>query len=222
VCLAGVSLLAAHTYAGSSDGSRSNGAAGCGAAQVALPNLDLDGVVRLRATLLPALAELGGRRYEGGTVAPGNLWSDAHPRPLRLSRERGGRWPAGYEIRQYLPGSDNVGADALLFAQASQAQQVFDEASRARCYPAGVAEAARTPPRALNLTWLNPDGFTEEDVLLLRGRTLFRIADVRSRSTAGQRTAGLATVDRLACALPAAECWPRSGPAPARSSMSIA
>jgi hypothetical protein len=39
-------------------------------------------LVKLRATLLAAMARAGGRRYEGGTAPAAAFWTDGSPQPI--------------------------------------------------------------------------------------------------------------------------------------------
>jgi hypothetical protein len=51
-------------------------------------------------------------------------------------------------------------------------------------------------------------GYWQEDLILSRGRLVYRIAEVRARNEAigTQRAAGLQSVELLSCALPDADC----------------
>ena len=183
VCLAvaATGLLASRTRASSAPGEGPAQAnVGCSLGPLPpLAKVDFQQLVDLRAGLLGVMAEVGGRRYVGGTVTPDDMWSDDPPQPLSSLRSSDGRWPGGYEIRQWAPTGDDTAADVLLFTSASQAGMFFDEAASARCHRAAEVMSAPSPPAARNLVWVNPDGPTEEDVFVLRGRRLYRVVDVR-------------------------------------------
>jgi hypothetical protein len=193
--------------------------AGCVPAVPPVVNVRLDQLAELHRSLLPMIETLGGRRYAGGTITPDSMWSDDPPQRLILSRSTEGRWPATYEIRQWAADGDDVAADVFLFAKSGQAHSFFSLASSTNCRHAGMQLSASGPSQARNLVWVNPDGFTEEDVFLIRGSRVYRVADVRPQhpgiqSIAAQR-AGVSIVDTLACAIPEAECH-RTTPLPAR------
>jgi hypothetical protein len=188
-----------------------------------LSSVDLDHLAALRASLLGVMRPIGPRRYAWGTIGPENMWSDNVPQRLAAARTTPGRWSAGYEMRTWAADGDDIAASILLFPQASQARAFFDRATSTACHRAGRAALAPRPPRARNLVWLNPDGPMEEDVFLLRGARVYRVADVRPHSSAGSPAAkqqrGLSVVDRLACSLPGADCpRPLATASPQRSS----
>ncbi|MFZ1156092.1 MAG: hypothetical protein WAN93_14440 [Solirubrobacteraceae bacterium] len=184
--------------------------AGCPPAVAPVVNVRLGQLAQLRASLLPTIVPLGGRRYAAGIVTPDSMWSDDPPQKLILSRSASGGWPAAYEVRQWAGDGDDVAADVFLFAGPAQAHGFFDQASSASCHHAGIQPPTSQPPQARNLVWINPDGFSQADVFLVRGPRVYRIADVRPQhpgvqSIAVQR-AGVSTVDALACAIPGARC----------------
>jgi len=175
---------------------------------------------RFRARLLGPMTRPGTSDYTQGDVPPNAVWSDDPPGIGE--RASNGLWPAGYEIRQWAPDPqwgpsypDDIVGDVFQFPAPSQAQRFVEEAPS--CHREGAAEPAVRPPSARNLTWINPEGLTQEDVFLRRGLLVYRIADVRPQRvseapTRGERDVGTATVDALACALPGANCpAPRAG-----------
>jgi hypothetical protein len=91
-----------------------------------------------------------------------------------------------------------------------QARRFFSEASSSRCRRSASAMAARRPPGARELVWINPDGVTEEDVFLLRARMVYRFVDVRPQHgespSRAEDQVGLTTDAELACTLPDAHC----------------
>ncbi len=180
---------------------------------LALAGADLDELVELRAGLLVVFESSGGRRYAGGIVTPEDMWSDDPPLRLRSSRSADGLWPAGYEMRWWTRDYD-VGADALVFGESRQAHEFFEEAASTSCHRAGVVWPALSPPRARNLSWVNPDDAMQTDVFMLRGRRVYRVVAVRlegaSAETAqAERRIGARLTDTLACALPGAGCTAR-------------
>jgi hypothetical protein len=171
---------------------------------------DLEEVIELRAGLLRVFALSGGRRYAGGIVTPEDMWSDDSPLRLRSTRSANGLWPSGYEMRWWTRDFD-IGADALVFGGARQAREFFGEAASADCHRAGVVWPALSPPRARNLTWVNPDHARQSDVFLLRGRHVYRIAAVRlegapAETAQVERRTSARLIDTLACVLPGAGC----------------
>ncbi len=180
-----------------------------------LRNVPWRQVEDLRASLLPVMAPLARSRYAWGIVSAEDVWTVNSPQSIRSS-EMDGLWPASYEMRswaidpQLAPEQDDIVADVFLFAASGQARRFFAEATGTRCHRDGTERPASQPPQARNLTWVNPDGPTQEDVFLLRGPRVYRIGDVRPRthSSAEQRP-GVSRINALACALPGANC-PRS------------
>jgi hypothetical protein len=175
-------------------------------------------LVKLRASLLPMMAPLARSRYAWGTVRPRDAWSDAPPQSPFSSRQANGLWPGSYEMRSWTSASRlaskqaNVVADVFLFADSGQAGRFFAQASSSRCHRAGKDRPVSRPPQARNLIWVNPDGPTQEDVFMLRGRKVYRVGAVwvqtpsdRPAANAEQQ-ARASKLDALACALPAAHC----------------
>ncbi len=176
----------------------------------ALAGADIEELVELRRGPLAVFESSGGRRYAGGIVTPEDMWSDDSPLRVRSSRLADGLWPAGYEMRWWTRDYD-VGADALLFGEAREAREFFEEAASTYCHRAGVVWPALSPPRARNLTWVNPDDAQQTDVFLLSGRRVYRVAAVRlqgapAETAQAERRTGARLTDTLACALPGAGC----------------
>jgi hypothetical protein len=172
----------------------------------------------LRADAEAALAPANGRGYEWGTVTPSDLWSDDVPERGALEAASAAHWPGSFEVREWAPDpqwgasySDDIVADAFLFATAGQARQFFRDASNASCRNSAVAAAARQPIHARTLSWVNPDGERQEDLFMLSGRLVYRLADVRpqyhrpppSRSEIDE---GLTTVEALGCGMQRTRC----------------
>jgi hypothetical protein len=162
-------------------------------------------LVELRADLIAATPRAG-RRYAGGIFTPADIWSDDEPQRLRSSRLPDGRWPAGYELRWWTPLYDTV-ADVLVFSGSRQARAFFQAAASTRCHRAGVSRTPAFPPQARGLAWVNPDDAQQEDVFLLRGASVYRVAVVRlARTPAVARHVDFEFAAALACGLPAAGC----------------
>ena len=162
------------------------------------------------------------RLYEQGVATPVSAWSDSEP-GKHTSLPAGARDPGGYEIRWWDGGNDDVVADVFVFAGTSQARAFFESASSARCRTASRALAASSPPGGRDLVWRNPDNLAQEDVYLLRGRRVYRVAVVLARagdaSTAESRTTGFSLVNELACTLPDAGCHPQGDRALAQQTL---
>jgi hypothetical protein len=219
-CLAAssVGLLATRTSVfspGGAGGPVAIAANGCRLGGVPrVSTVDRRQLLELRASLLPAMSRVVGRWYEGGTITAENLWTDNSPQKPSIADRHA--WPGGYEIRYWAATGDDVVADVLAFDGPAAARKALNLAASGSCRRSSTELAAPFPPGARNLIWVNPDGVTQEDVLLLRGRLIYRVADVRPRqrasqpSTAGERV-GLSIVNSLACSLPQAGC-PATGP----------
>jgi hypothetical protein len=154
-------------------------------------------------------------------VYPSDVWTDGGPESGAESATTA-RWPGSYEIRQWVGDPqwgasyrDDIVADVFLFSDPAQARRFFGEAASLRCRRSASASPTRRLPEARSLTWINPDDATEEVVYLLRGRTVYRLVDVRPQkqeprpSRAADRI-GFATIEALACALPEARCFSRA------------
>ena len=177
----------------------------------------------LREDLRGVMFGRGRRLYEQGPVASSYAWSDNEP-GKRKSLPPGLSDPGGYELRWWAADNDDVVGDVFVFADTSQARDFFERASSARCRTASATHAAASPPGGRDLVWRNPDGFTQEDVYLLRGRRVYRVAVVlagaSSGSTTASRTTAFSLVNGLACALPTAACHPQSDQALAQQTLS--
>lgn len=220
-CLAAaiVALLASGSdFSSSSSGTARGTGHSCTPVPPPLAQASVGELRRLHASLLEMMEPLSRTRYAYGIAAPEAAWFDESPSNLKSSLLPDGNWPAGFEMRswvvnpQHTPAYEDVGADVFMFAGAAQARSYFIQAISARCHRDGVEGSASRPPLAHTLTWVNPDDAAEEDVFLLRGPLVYRVAVVRPQGrtpSASQRQAGLARAGMLACALPDAGC-PRS------------
>jgi hypothetical protein len=227
-----VYALSARTGVFGATGATAGGGVGVGTSLVAdCPSQTVPSVeIVSRATLRELREDLRGvmfgrqrRLYEQGVATPRSAWSDNEP-GKHTSLPAGARDPGGYEMRWWSAGNDDVVTDVFVFAGTSQARAFFESASNARCRTASTALAASSPPGGRDLVWRNPDGFAQEDVYLLRGRRVYRVAVVLARSgttsTAESRKTGFSFVNELACALPEAACRPQSDRALAQQTLS--
>jgi hypothetical protein len=150
------------------------------------------------------------RAYEQGPVNSGAPWSDMEPG--WNTSPPGALLSGGYELRWWMVTGDDVVADAFVFADPTQAHDFFTRAASAECRQVSTAQDAPFPSGGRNLAWLNPDGFAQEDLFLLRGRRVYRVAVVTVGSagtiTAAARKAAFFLVNTLACALPDSGCDP--------------
>jgi hypothetical protein len=224
VCLglAVIALLTSGTHIFSGSGGSANAAgASCVPKTPPLMSLPLSEIERLRNGLRAVMAPIARSRYAWGTVSVEQPWLDDTPQRLAGSRLADGLWPASYEMRSWAANprlamrGDDIAADAFMFARPDEAQRFFMQASEVGCHRHGGAWSPLQPPRARDLLWINPDDVLEEDVLLLRGRYVYRIAVVGPQSPPTlpprpETRAAVATADALACALPDADCRPES------------
>ena len=173
----------------------------------ALASVSLTRLLALRARLDRTMAgfEPGLRPYEEGLVPATSVWTDAEPIAGR-SRPTPASWPAGYEMRWWLKGGDDLVADVFVFKDSRQARNFSVLARRPRCGSSTRAvSAAPRPEAAHNLQWRNPLGFMQQDAYLQRGRRVYWVSVVRPGSEAvpsarGRREA-FALVDDMACRL---------------------
>ena len=186
------------------------GGAGCPAASARqVRSVTAADLSELRASVARVLPQRIGRLYEEGTISSANAWSDNSPSPPPVSSSA--LRPAGYEMRWWAPSGDDVVADVFLFAGRRQAREFLAQAGATRCRPSGSQAAAPWPAQALNLLWVNPDGFTQEDVLFSSGAGVYRVGEVLSgrsgrKPTRRELQRAFFTVDTLACRLPGARC----------------
>ncbi len=168
----------------------------------------------LREAVARVLPQRLGRLYEEGTVLSLDAWRDGDPSapPVQRSASRS----AAYEMRWWAPNNDDVVADVFSFRTGQLAARFLAQATTPHCREHAHAPLAAGPPRARNLTWVNPDGVAEADVFIQRGARVYRVADVPAGQTSG--SAGrfdlrhaLVTIDTLACLLPQAHCQHSGG-----------
>jgi hypothetical protein len=149
------------------------------------------------------------RLYEEGAVMARSAWTDEPPAPPAVSPSA--RRPDGYEMRWWAPNGDDLVADELVFANAAAADRFVQMASSPRCRARSERKTASSPPRGLNLSWLNPDGVAQADVFFARGSRVYRVADApagqhRGEVRAGSVSRAFSLIDALACLLPGAHC----------------
>jgi hypothetical protein len=221
--LAVIGLLTSGTHILSGSGGSANASGTCVPRTPPLVRVPLSEIERLRMALRVVMAPIARYRYAWGTVSVDQPWLDETPQSLAVSRLAGGLWPASYEMRSWAanPGlamrGDDIGADAFMFAAPDEAQRFFMQASDVSCHRQGGAWSPLRPPRARELLWVNPDDVLEQDVLLQRGRYVYRIVVVGRQSppalpARSETRAAVATADALACRLPDADCRPESRP----------
>ena len=165
-----------------------------------------------RATLRGLREDLRGvmfgrerRLYEQGVASSSDAWSDSEP-GKHTSLPKSASDPGGYEMRWWSAGNDDVVADVFVFADTSWARDFFERASSTRCRTASMALATSSPPGERNLVWRNPDNLAQEDVYLLRGQRVYRVAVVLANagdtSTTESRKTGFSLVNELRARCP--------------------
>jgi hypothetical protein len=208
-----------HGDEGVAQGSAVTGLGVCSGRTPSVVNVGLWQLAELRASLLQVSVLIGGRRYAEGAVSGENAWSDEPPQSVGSSAAS---LSGGYEVRWWASNGDDVVADVFQFAGPRQARGFFRSATNPRCRYSGTVSVPPWLLVARNLVWVNPDRFTQEDVYVVRGSRVYRIADVRARNGRRprlERRIAFLIVDSLACILPEADCRttgyrarPRSGP----------
>jgi hypothetical protein len=197
---------------GSSQASGAAFAPGCpgrGAPEVkSVPVRELSALHSAVSRIMPPRV---GRVYEMGAITTSSVWTDDRPVPFSSTQPLGeSAAPAGYEVRWWAldrdGALDDVVASVLEFATEKQADDVLARAARTRCRRDGVVVAAPFPARSSDLAWVNPDNAPESDVLFVRGRRLYRIADSPPSYLPAERRGARMSVNVLACALPDAAC----------------
>jgi hypothetical protein len=113
-------------------------------------------------------------------------------------------------MRWWLRNRDDLVVNAWVFADVDHARDFLKRASSANCRTASTAVAASFPPGGRDLEWRNPEGFAQEDLLLQRGRQVYRVsvvvAGAGGNATSAKREAAFFLVNDLACTLPRAGC----------------
>jgi hypothetical protein len=195
----------------------------CASTPPALARVSVAQFQALSEGLAAVVSEVGGREYAAGVVPASAIWSDDGPSQVWRPDAADGLLPGGVETRRWAPDpqwgasfKDDIVGDVFLFAEPRQASRFFDEASAVRCHRAATALSISRPTGARDLIWVNPDGVTQEDALVLLGRRVYRISDVRPQRTGvapslAEQRRGVVTVDAVACLIPGATC-PRTTP----------
>ncbi|HXB16258.1 MAG TPA: hypothetical protein VNV44_11015 [Solirubrobacteraceae bacterium] len=169
----------------------------------------------LREAVSRVLPERAGRLYEEGAVTARIAWTDERPSPPTVSPAASR--PAGYEMRWNAPNGVDILGDVLVFSTPARAQRFLTLASSTFCHGTATQVAAPRPPAGRNLAWVNPDGLLQADLFIARGTHVYRVTEAsgggptaRSAQEAVRPDAGLArvfaTINVLACLLPAADC----------------
>ncbi len=163
----------------------------------------------LRADVARVAPQRLARLYEEGPVHARSAWTDEEPAPPAVSPAA--PRPDAYEMRWWAPNGDDLVADELVFANASAARRFVTMAASPHCRLQAARTAAVSPQHGLDLRWLNPDGVAQADLLLEKGASVFRVADVPAAQHRGQISPAslahaFALVNALACLLPSAHC----------------
>lgn len=206
--LAVLAALVAYLVLPGSDSSPAGAGCDTGAAP-ALATVAPAGQGALRESVARVLPQRVGRLYEEGSITSATAWSDAEPAPPPVSPTA--RRPAGYEMRWWAPNGDDVVSDVFVLPSAAAAERFFALATAPRCRRSAEAVETARPPLARGLAWVNPDGWAEADLYLLRGTRVYRVADVpagerRGMAGGSELSRAFAAIDSLACLLPQAEC----------------
>jgi hypothetical protein len=141
--------------------------------------------------------------YEQGRVGTDVAWSDNYP-DGEIDWDPDATSPAGYEIRWWSAVA-NHGIDVWEFSDEGEAETYFRSASSTACRRSAVAQWALQPTGSRNVEWLNPEGVMQEDLFLLRGERVYRVAFVRKWagpiSTPAKRQERFSRLNRLGCVL---------------------
>ena len=155
------------------------------------------------------------RPYEQGLVGSSVAWSDAEPNAYTaLSLDR--RVSGGYEMRWWMPNGDDVVVDGFIFSSAKVAHTYFEQAAADDCRRDSSTRDAPFPDDARNLSWVNPDAYSQQDLFVHRGRRVYRVAVVKAgvddSITTAARTEAFTLINVLARMLPGVGCGSRPGP----------
>lgn len=152
------------------------------------------------------------RPYEQGTVGSSVAWSDAEP-DASSALSLGRRVPGGYEMRWWMPNGDDVVVDGFIFASAKVAHIYFEQAAADDCRRDASTREAPFPADARNLSWVNPDAYSQQDLFVHRGRRVYRVAVVKAgvddSITPAARTEAFTLINVLARMLPRVGCGSR-------------
>jgi hypothetical protein len=180
--------------------------AAVGPARLAGLERDLEGMIASREARFPE--EKGLTPYEQGVIAEAAAWSDMEPGNGGVPRS--GQQPAGFEMRWWTVGRDDVVGDIFLFKNAVDAKQYLELAIGTKCRSEASQRPALFPPAAHNVEWSNPFSYAQQDVYLQRGPRVYRVSvvqpGVHSTVGAAMRLQGFHLVNELACDLPGAGC----------------
>ncbi len=233
LCLLAITLLSAllieHPFSARSmrsDTAAQPTSSPCGASIPRLSILSTQSLDTIRASLA-RLPRRGSVADERGSISTLNVWSDGSPVPVSRSPPH---VPGAYEVRWWTPhGSYHAAADGFLFASSSAAQRFAGVAARAACHAHGSEEPIQTPSGALALTWSNPDDAREADVILARGRYVYRLVMVPAAHRGappedGPQAMARATriAELFACLLPGVSCTNAPPQSSLRQTVSVA
>jgi hypothetical protein len=122
----------------------------CDADRSAAATVRIGGLLARRAGLLAAMPRRAQMR-PGGVVTPAILQSGGEPEGVRASRQPGGFWPGGYELRRSSRAGDFLVADALRLETAEEARRYLQEIQAPACSGAALASQTARPQHARNL-----------------------------------------------------------------------
>jgi hypothetical protein len=208
-------LLAALGYllasgALSSDGSGSSSASACPQSRVpSVVKLEPAQLSPLRARVAAVVPARLARLYEEGSVEGASFFDDAEPTGPTVSP--GARREGGYEMRWRASSGAAIVADVLVFADVSAAQRFAALAASPGCRRQASGGSTARPAGARNLTWVNPDGVTQGDVVFARGRRVYRVGEVPPGASSHplgevQLHDIFVVVDTLSCLISEARC----------------
>lgn len=180
--------------------------AAVGPARLAGLERDLEGMIASREASFPE--EKGLTPYEQGVITEAAAWSDMEPGNAGVPTS--GAQPAGFEMRWWTVGRDDVVGDIYLFKNAADAKAYLELAVSTECRSKASQRPAVFPPGAHNLEWSNPFSYAQQDVYLQRGPRVYRVSvvqpGVHATVGAAMRLQGFHLVNELACDLPGAGC----------------
>ncbi len=180
--------------------------ASVGSARIAGLQRELVRMIGVREALVPQ--ERGLVPYEQGAIGSEAAWTDEEPGNGGVPAR--GPQPAGFEMRWWTVGRDDLVGDVFLFESEPQAQKYFDLATSTECRTKAVSQSASVPAGSRNLEWSNPFSYAQQDVYLRRGRRVYRVSVVQpgvgSDVPVPVGLYGFHLVGAVACGLPLAGC----------------
>jgi hypothetical protein len=145
-----------------------------------------------------------------GLQEPAAAWLDNPPDKSARMASRA-HVDAGFELRWWSRTGDHLGASMFVFGSAESAMRFVSEAASTRCRSGAVSTTITWPAGARAIVWDNPLGYLQTDVYFVRGRAVYRVADVASRSVNRRPSSAnveqlVAAPDRVACELRYSGC----------------